>query len=91
MTLTEIRGERQHARLKTRRWHALNAMEKARTEEISAKYGHTGSQNHTYHQAMADQNRIKAEGKGLMSYIHRSRSKKLQHMHTQIAEALKGD
>lgn len=89
MTLTEIRNEHRQTRLKTNRWHQLNEMAKARTAEISAKFGHVGHQGAIYHRAEAA--KMEHKSTGLLNYLHRTKYKKLKEMHHRIADAISGD
>lgn len=91
MTLSEIRNEHRQTRLKTNRWHQLNDMAKARTSEISAKFGHQGSQGALYHRAEAAKYHMKSNSASLIDYFHRTKYKRLKEMHSRIAEALRGD
>lgn len=90
MKLSEIREERKRTRLKTNRWHELNAMEHSRIAEINASHGHEANGHHgsLYHKAKVAQYQIQANGKGLMDYVHRSKSKKMVEQHTRLIKAL---
>lgn len=89
MTLSEIHKERLNTKLKTKRWHELNQMEKDRTAKINADNGHEANPNHTqgYHRHMARTAGL--EGNGLFHYITRSATKHKREHHQKLVDAFK--
>jgi hypothetical protein len=81
MTLGEIRRERGNTRLKTKRWHELNQMERARVAELngdpSKRYHDLG-----YHKAQVSL--LSLPRTDLMSFVHRARDKKLLEHHQKM-------
>lgn len=92
MTLSEIHQERLQTRLKTKRWHELNQMERDRVAKINADHGHEANPDHNQgyhrHQRIQAEIRQAKDGRLVTAIRKRMGTDKLAH-HKKLEEAFR--